>query len=439
MWARRCICINARAGLLERSCARYPRDSFPVSRWVASSAATPTALASRLPLTLKGRFTAPRVQISTLSPKKLTDTEALDVSGKTKARINTAFGAARVHYHHAGDSRFPPGTRGFLYFTSPPAAPSIRFRIVDGCDPAEFNNGRDLLLPDDVRPWNVSEKIFLKAHAAVPLRRLLVHEELLGFSAGATAQWPRSFDPARLTPIDAVTLSGLDPSLDLAHGRVRLRYTGDKKTSFASARGFLYFDTTSLSVRFRVVGDSEMEFGPGSDLLLPDERTPWCIPFHRVVSSAAYTPIREQLLIDNLISERQIQSRAYVVSTLDRTRLTDADRMDLSGFTGATISVASPGREPFDLPVQYSPTARFPSSARGFLYWHASQEDRYEAELRFRCVESPERFAQGRDLLTPGLYQPWSNRLRSLARQSAPSSAPLLASQASGSHGRLCR
>ncbi|TRM57154.1 hypothetical protein BD626DRAFT_574853 [Schizophyllum amplum] len=370
------------------------------------------------------------MQITTLSPKKLTDAEALDVSGKTKFAFHTPFGRTQLAYYC--NRRFPPGTHGFLYFTSSPASPSIRFRIVDGCDPADFENGRDLLLPDGVRPWSVSEKVIMKGKVAVALRRLLAHEGL-GFREleGTTAQWPQTLDPARLTPLDAVTLSGVAPHLDLLHGRVRLAYTTDVKHSFPeTTRGYLYYDITSLSVRFRVVGDS-MDFGQGSDLLLPDEQTPWCISFRRLASRAAYTPIRRQLLLENLVSERQIQSRTYVLSTLDRTRLIDADWVDLSSMVCATMWMAPAGREPFNLELRYSAIrsrlSRFPDDTRGFLYWHVPEEDPYGAELRFRCAESLAHFARGHDLMTPNGQRPWSLRLRGLAQQVAPFSGPLLA------------
>ncbi|TRM58853.1 hypothetical protein BD626DRAFT_463146 [Schizophyllum amplum] len=173
-----------------------------------------------------------------------------------------------------------------------------------------------------------------------------------------------------------------------------------------------------------------MEFGQGNDLLLPDKRTPWCIPLPRLASWDVYTPLRKQLLRDNLISERQIRSRTCVVSTLDRTQITDTDWMDLSGMTSATISVEPAGREPFMLRIRYNGrmAGRFPDYARGFLYWHVPEDDPYGAELRLRCAESLEHFVRGHDLPTPSEERPWSLRLRGLAQQGAsPLSGPLLA------------
>ncbi|TRM58865.1 hypothetical protein BD626DRAFT_509861 [Schizophyllum amplum] len=418
MWSRRCIRSNVLrvACLHESACARY-HPSFSVKyRAVSSSAVTP--------IVSKPSRVAKAPMILTLSPAKLTDAEVLEVSGKTSFNIRTPFGTAQLPYW--GNRCFPLGTHGFLYVPSPPADPSIRFRIVDGGNPADFDHcGRDLLLPNGVTPWNISQNTLEKSQSTVPLRRLLAHEGL-GSRDGATAQWLQSLNPARLTSLDAVTLSGQMPDLDLPQGRVRLAYTGDQRTKFPeNTRGFLYFDTASLSVRFRVVDDA-MEFAQGSDLLLPDERTPWCISFHRLACWATYTSICKQLLLDNLITERQIQARTYVVSTLDHTRLSDADWIDLSGLTGGTILVAPTGQESFTLVVKYRSPSRFPSYARGFLYWHVPKDDPYGAELRFRCAESLEHFARGGDLWTSGLRKPWSLNLRGLARRS-PYNRPLLA------------
>ncbi|OBZ70111.1 hypothetical protein A0H81_09836 [Grifola frondosa] len=53
----------------------------------------------------------------------------------------------------------PPATSGFLYYRTPPpkappAAGEIRFRLTPDDDPASFNIGKDLLLPDDT-PWHI--------------------------------------------------------------------------------------------------------------------------------------------------------------------------------------------------------------------------------------------------------------------------------------------
>ncbi|TRM58159.1 hypothetical protein BD626DRAFT_634238 [Schizophyllum amplum] len=418
MWPRRWIRVNARAGPPALSCARYHR-SFSVTHQVVSPAATPiVSKPSRL---------AKAPVIRTLSPAKLTKTETLDISGKIQFVIHTPFGSALLPYYY--NFRFPAGTHGFLYFASSHADPSIRFRIVDTGDPDEFKNGRDLLLPNAVTPWHVSKKTITKTKLGAALRRLLAHEGL-GFcedSNESTTQQPQSLDPARLTPLDTVTLMGRTAILHLPHGRVRLGYSDGRRVSFPErTRGFLYFDIASLSIRFRVVESTD--FGKGDDLLLPDGQTTWCINLHRVASSTRYAPIRKQLLVENLIPERQMQSRAFVVSTLNHTRLTEADWMDLSGRPKTLISIAPADQERFTLAVYHGVSPiRFPSSAQGFLYWHVPEKNPYDAELRFRCAESLERFDQGHDLWTPGAKQPWSLRLRGLAPRRTSFSRSLVA------------
>ncbi|TRM58868.1 hypothetical protein BD626DRAFT_437635 [Schizophyllum amplum] len=426
MWPLSYVRLGARAGVP----APY-HPSFSVSRWVASSTATPgIAVAKAGSRPVMSRAKPPR--ISTLSSQKLTDADSVDVSGKSRFNIRTPFGAVKLPYYGSGKYRFPPDTRGFLYFTAPPAVPSIRFRIVDGGNSSDFDHGRDLLLPNGLTPWNVSQNAIVKAQRVVPLRRLLAHEGSEFRDDGSTtstAQWPQTLDPARLTCLDTVMLSGKNPYLDLPTGRVYLAYTGDHRIGFPEhTRGFLYFDLASLSVRFRILGGHDViEFKRGSDLLLLDGRTPWCISFHRVASWNSYAPIREQLLLDNLVSKQQIRSHVYVVSTLDHTRLTDADLLDLSGLARCEVSVAPADREMFTLPVRCGESpSRFPIDARGFLYWHVPEENPYDAELRFRRTESLERFAQGHDLWMPGRDRPWSLRLRGLARQAASHSRPLL-------------
>ncbi|TRM58866.1 hypothetical protein BD626DRAFT_509864 [Schizophyllum amplum] len=420
MWPRSCTRFRfARCRLP----ARYDEHrSSSISHRIPSSAAPGIVSKPPARFVFTTSLTKP-LRIRTLSPAKLTDTEALDISGKSEPRIHTPFGLLRLpYYYHLGDHRFPPGTSGFLYFTSPPADPSIRFRIVHGGNPADFDNGRDLLLPDGVTPWCVSRKTFTRAKKAAALGQLIAYEGLAG-GGTSSARWPYSLDPARVIPLNIVTLSGRSPYVYLPQGTIQLCYIDKNKDDFPEGtRGFLYFDIASLSVRFRVAHES-MDFAKGSDLLLRDGRTPWRIPLYRVASGQMYAPLRQQLLLDGLVSERQLLSRTFVVSTLDCTRLTDTDWLDLSGMAAPTISV----QERCVLEVQSTSRSRFPSHARGFLYWHVPKDDPYGAEVRFRCAESLEHFLQGHDLWTPELEQPWSIRLRGLAQQTTSHSQRLLA------------
>ena len=123
--------------------------------------------------------------IQTLDPSKLSSSEFIDASLKLEIR---AYGRDkslfRMHYH--GHSRFPEGTRGFLYYHSPeasdpPIAGEIRFRLTPGNDPAYFTHGSDLLCPNGL-PWVIhllamagsQKKLFYQ-----PIRKLLIDDGLV--------------------------------------------------------------------------------------------------------------------------------------------------------------------------------------------------------------------------------------------------------------------
>jgi hypothetical protein len=89
-----------------------------------------------------------------------------------------------TRYH--SKSRFPEGTRGFLYYHSPeasdpPIAGEIRFRLTPGNDPAYFTHGSDLLCPNGL-PWVIhllamtgsQTKLFYQ-----PIRKLLIDDGLV--------------------------------------------------------------------------------------------------------------------------------------------------------------------------------------------------------------------------------------------------------------------
>jgi hypothetical protein len=120
--------------------------------------------------------------IQTLDPSKLSSSEFIDASLKLKIR---AYGRDKsffnANYH--GCSKFPEGTRGFLYYHSsgPPAAGQIRFRLTPGNDPAYFTHGSDLLCPNGL-PWAIhllamagSQKKLLYQ----PIRKLLIDDGLV--------------------------------------------------------------------------------------------------------------------------------------------------------------------------------------------------------------------------------------------------------------------
>lgn len=108
-----------------------------------------------------------RRTISTLDPQKLVRSDFLDLSGRAMPSVipnvlpsfQIAFKGARSG-RHIRHIRFPPNTRGFLYYRSPPdSAPlagEIRFCLVEGPgDPAGFSQGSDSALPSGL-PWHIN-------------------------------------------------------------------------------------------------------------------------------------------------------------------------------------------------------------------------------------------------------------------------------------------
>jgi hypothetical protein len=98
------------------------------------------------------------------------------------------------------------------------------------------------------------------------------------------------------------------------------------------------------------------------------------------------------------------------ISTLDPTRLTSADFLDLSGKTKRVIK---PGRDEvhFVSGGLGRPRVPFPDETQGFLYYvpgpaHAP----IAGEVRFRITGSsdPGSFADGRDLFMPDMPEPWT-------------------------------
>jgi hypothetical protein len=106
-----------------------------------------------------------KADISTLYPELLQETDYLDLSSKfTLALWSRQVGKllgykrASITYDPRDTQPFPPGSHGFLYYTTPPGLPptagEIRFRITPTSSPASFNQGTDLLAPYGM-PWRI--------------------------------------------------------------------------------------------------------------------------------------------------------------------------------------------------------------------------------------------------------------------------------------------
>ena len=75
---------------------------------------------------------------------------------------------------------FPPGTKAFLYYSMPPERPRIagelRLRVVSSIDPASFESGSDLLLPNG-RIW--TRPLYYLSRFNHPLYEKLREERLV--------------------------------------------------------------------------------------------------------------------------------------------------------------------------------------------------------------------------------------------------------------------
>jgi hypothetical protein len=101
---------------------------------------------------------------------------------------------------------YPPGTKGFLYYSTSPEKPRIagelRLRVTSSDDPASFESGSDLL-QNDGRPW--SRPLYILSKQFSPLYAKLKEDQLVP------------------NDLDAV-LSTL-PSKDISHRRSPILYT----------------------------------------------------------------------------------------------------------------------------------------------------------------------------------------------------------------------
>ena len=103
-------------------------------------------------------FMKPRRIVSTLCPKRLQPSDCVDISSRNSATVKLQSGASYIRYNktYFADT-FPPNTRGFFYYHTPPKAPplvgELRFRCASNLD--DFHNGKDLLSRDQLTPWSV--------------------------------------------------------------------------------------------------------------------------------------------------------------------------------------------------------------------------------------------------------------------------------------------
>ena len=76
---------------------------------------------------------------------------------------------------------FPPNTRGFFYYYTPPKAPplvgEIRFRCASSL--GDFHEAKDLLSKDRFTPWSISLHDLVNHSDRTNLRKQLIHDDLV--------------------------------------------------------------------------------------------------------------------------------------------------------------------------------------------------------------------------------------------------------------------
>ncbi|KAL1698854.1 hypothetical protein EV121DRAFT_284511 [Schizophyllum commune] len=99
------------------------------------------------------------------------------------------------------------------------------------------------------------------------------------------------------------------------------------------------------------------------------------------------------------------------VSTLDPSKLTEADRVDARDLRGIVLSVPSgAGTEdkPIEVNILAPRTGRFPLDAIGFIYWHdPPNRPPWGGAFRFRVAPPGTAFADGHDLVSPTIGIPY--------------------------------
>ncbi|KAF8347418.1 hypothetical protein F5887DRAFT_1281109 [Amanita rubescens] len=119
--------------------------------------------------------------ISTLCPKRLRPSDCIDISGLSSPTIRLPYGATILRgFNNNTRVPFPPNTRGFLYYHTPPKAPpfvsEIRFRCANSLQ--DFSNGKDLLSSDKFNPWSIPLSALANQTAWLNFRGQLMLDDL---------------------------------------------------------------------------------------------------------------------------------------------------------------------------------------------------------------------------------------------------------------------
>ncbi|KAL1713000.1 hypothetical protein EV715DRAFT_296532 [Schizophyllum commune] len=344
-------------------------------------------------LELAGGTMGFRGQVSSLDPTKLKEDDRLDLDGFKYYEVRLAgvptntpglvlrWGAQMGRQIQAGAQSFPEGTSGFLYLYKQAVggtmSAELRFRLVP--PGTSFWDGRDLERAGKV--WRCGLRILCKWQPAT-------------MAALADAgHIPRAFYEEART---AVGLSRLHQGFVLEDD---------------------YDETGSRPLRWRYPSVIKR-------LALKDPRA---ARFRRRGPRVSY-----QRRVPRYKSPRRLSLMEHKqVSTLDPSKLTDADRVDARDLRGIVLSVPSgAGMEdkPIEVNILAPRTGRFPLDAIGFIYWHdPPNRPPWGGAFRFRVAPPGTAFADGHDLVSPTIGIPYEWGVSELQRDSPGAIAALAA------------
>ena len=144
--------------------------------------------------------------LSSLCPNRLHPADHIDISGIRRPTVTLASGTQFLNYARDSDNDtrsrlpFPPDTRGFLYYYTPPKAPplagEIRFRRANNLD--SFHDGKDLLSADKI-PWSISLFSLANQSTHVSLREQVLTDKLV--SPTMLAKWAEDKLPSLRYPV----------------------------------------------------------------------------------------------------------------------------------------------------------------------------------------------------------------------------------------------
>jgi hypothetical protein len=160
--------LNVRLPPTSRSILAFYLVYQPREQWVRHFVSTTSSIKAST------KDEAVKADISTLHPELLQETDYLDLSSKSvlaawnrETQKLLGYRRAMMTYSPRNPQPFPPGSRGFLYYTAPPGLPptagEIRFRITPSSSPTSFHQGSDLLGPFGM-PWRV--QVFSRASSS---------------------------------------------------------------------------------------------------------------------------------------------------------------------------------------------------------------------------------------------------------------------------------